>query len=379
MWKDKVVLITGASRGLGKALAQVFASEAAQLVIAARTAETLEATRREVEAGGAVLALSADMTQADDIVRVVAAAIERFGRIDVLINNAGTLGPAPRPALLETDPDALLETLRVNTVGPLRVTQAVLPHMLERGSGLIVNITSDAARGAYPEWGAYGASKAALELIGLTWAAELAGSGVRVLNVDPGDLQTDMQRAAFPGEDISDRALPADSASALLAMLARDPDSGRYSVWDSETEASPGVREMRVSVTVDDLGQIAALFRSGLDLPTREEWSSPDGRGVILEAGRATLELVDRAQAEFIDRIEVGRRVSGQFRLALEVADVAGAGAALQASGARALNRALLTPWGDFNQRLSTPDGIQITLFQPHAEAPAAGAEDETR
>ena len=203
MLSDKVVLITGGSRGLGKALAKAFAAEGARVVIAARNPETLEAARGEIEGSGrTVLALAADMTQPADISRVVAAAIEHFGRIDLLINNGGTLGPTPRPSLLNTDPDAMLETFRVNTVGPLRVTQAVLPHMIEQGRGLVVNVTSDAARGAYPEWGAYGASKAALERIGLTWAAELEGTGVRVVNVDPGDLQTDMQQAAFPGEDI---------------------------------------------------------------------------------------------------------------------------------------------------------------------------------
>jgi len=147
------------------------------VVIAARNPETLEAARREIESsGGEVLALAADMTQPADITRVVEAAVARFGRIDVLINNGGTLGPTPRPSLLDTDPDAMLETFRVNTVGPLRVTQAVLPHMLRQGRGLVINVTSDASRGAYPEWGAYGASKAALELIGLTWAAVCTSS-----------------------------------------------------------------------------------------------------------------------------------------------------------------------------------------------------------
>jgi len=225
MLNHQVVLITGGSRGLGKALARAFAAEGARVVIAARNAEALGAARREIEdAGGLVLALAADMTDQPDIDRVVAAVADAFGRIDVLINNAGTLGPQPRPPLVHTDPDALLETFHVNTVGPLRVTQAILPVMLKQGRGLVINVTSDAARGAYPEWGAYGASKAALELIGLTWAAELEGTGVRVVNVDPGDLQTDMQRAAFPGEDISDRALP-ESAAPAFVWLASEAGS----------------------------------------------------------------------------------------------------------------------------------------------------------
>jgi len=226
MLNDQVILVTGGSRGLGKALAKAFAAEGARVVIAARQADALESARREIEAsGGAILALAADMTQPQDIARVVAAAIERFGRIDVLINNAGTLGPTPRPSLLNIDPEALLETFHVNTVGPLRVTQAILPRMIEQGRGLVINVTSDAARGAYPEWGAYGASKAALELIGLTWAAELHGSGVRVVNVDPGDLQTDMQQAAYPGEDIGDRALPESAAPAFVWLAS---EAGSY-------------------------------------------------------------------------------------------------------------------------------------------------------
>jgi NAD(P)-dependent dehydrogenase (short-subunit alcohol dehydrogenase family) len=231
MLTDQITLITGGSRGLGKALAAVFVVEGAQVVIAARGADTLEAARKET---GASLALVADMTQPEDIQRVVGSAIDRFGRIDILINNAGTLGPTPRPALLDTDPDALLDTFRINTVGPLRVTQAVLPHMIKQRSGLIINITSDAGVGAYPGWGAYGASKAALELIGSTWAGELEGTGIRVLNVDPGDLQTDMHQAAYPGEDISDRALPSDSAAALIKLLKREPQSGRYALLRDE-------------------------------------------------------------------------------------------------------------------------------------------------
>lgn len=231
MLNDQVVLITGGSRGLGKALAAAFVVEGAQVVIAARNGDTLEASKQETNA---TIAQVADMTQPDDIQRVVNETIDRFGRIDILINNAGTLGPAPRPALLDTDPDALLDTFRINTVGPLRVTQTVLPHMIKQRSGLIINITSDAGVGAYPEWGAYGASKAALELIGSTWAGELEGTGIRVLNVDPGDLQTDMHQAAFPGEDISDRSLPSDSAVALIKLLKREPTSGRYALLRDE-------------------------------------------------------------------------------------------------------------------------------------------------
>jgi NAD(P)-dependent dehydrogenase (short-subunit alcohol dehydrogenase family) len=229
---DTVVLITGSSKGLGRALAHAYAQAGARVVINARGAETLEATRRELEAKGAeVLAVVADATQPGEIARLVDAALARFGRIDVLINNAGILGPSPRPNLAEFAAADLAELFRANVTGPLLVTQAVLPHLLARGSGVILNVTSDAGQTGFPGWGGYGATKAALELITESLAAELEGTGVRVNAVNPGDLKTEMHQLAFPGEDISDRLDPftiTDGFVWLASSEAKDISGQRF-------------------------------------------------------------------------------------------------------------------------------------------------------
>ena len=207
--QDTVVLITGSSKGLGRALAHAYAEAGARVVITARGGAALEATRNELVAKQAqVLALPADTTQHADIARLVKTTLARFGRIDVLVNGAGILGPSPRPNLADFAAADLAEIFRANTIGPVLMTQAILPHMLKQKSGLIINVTSDAGQTGYPGWGGYGASKAALELITESWAAELEGTGVRVNAVNPGDLRTEMHQLAYPGEDISDRLDP---------------------------------------------------------------------------------------------------------------------------------------------------------------------------
>jgi catechol 2,3-dioxygenase-like lactoylglutathione lyase family enzyme len=184
-----------------------------------------------------------------------------------------------------------------------------------------------------------------------------------------------MHQEAFPGEDISDRPPPEESVPGLIELLEGELPSGRYKARELAGRSSSvdGVRELRVALTVDDLEQAVRLYRDGLGLPVKFDWEAPEGRGVVLGAGRATLELVDRAQAELIDRVEVGRRVAGPVRLAFEVPEVAAAGAALADSGAQPLNDVVLTPWGDRNMRLRAPDGMQITLFQLPAEDQAEG------
>jgi catechol 2,3-dioxygenase-like lactoylglutathione lyase family enzyme len=232
----------------------------------------------------------------------------------------------------------------------------------------IVDITSDAGIEAYPGWGGYGSSKAALEQLSAILAAE--NPSLRVYWVDPGDMRTQMHQEAYPGEDISDRPPPEQSVPGLVELLEGDLPSGRYKARELGTSGAvvPGVRELRVSLTVDQLDQAIHLYRDGLGLPVVLAWESPEGRGVILGAGRATLELVDRPQAELIDRVEVGRRVAGPVRLAFEVPELESYGAALRGSGAEALNGPVLTPWGDRNLRLRAPDSMQITLFQPPPE-----------
>jgi NAD(P)-dependent dehydrogenase (short-subunit alcohol dehydrogenase family) len=220
--QDTVVLITGSSKGLGRALAHAYADAGARVVINARGAAALEATRSELAVKGApVLALPADATRPGDIARLVETTLAHFGRIDVLVNNAGILGPSPRPNMADFAAADLAEIFRANTIGPVLMTQAVLPHMLAQKRGLIINVTSDAGQTGYPGWGGYGAAKAALELITESWAAELEGTGVRVNAVNPGDLRTEMHQLAFPGEDISDRLDPF-TVTDIFLWLASD-------------------------------------------------------------------------------------------------------------------------------------------------------------
>ena len=172
-------MITGASRGLGRALALSFAREGASLALCARGATDLAAVSTAARRHGVdVVAESADIGTARDVERFVATSLARLGRVDVLVNNASDLGPVPLPHLTDAPSEGLLRVLDVNVVGPFRLTQAVIGGMLLRGGGLVINVTSDAAVEGYPGWGLYGASKAALEALTRSWDAELRGSGV---------------------------------------------------------------------------------------------------------------------------------------------------------------------------------------------------------
>jgi NAD(P)-dependent dehydrogenase (short-subunit alcohol dehydrogenase family) len=147
-----------------------------------------------------------------------------------LINNASTLGPSPLRLLLDTDCEDLERALAVNLVGPFRLTKALAGSMALRGRGLVVNISSDAAVETYPRWGAYGASKAALDQLSRVWAAELAGTGVRVLAVDPGEMNTRLHAEAMPEADPASLADPAAVARRILALIAAPPTDGRVGV-----------------------------------------------------------------------------------------------------------------------------------------------------
>ncbi|MGH2514431.1 MAG: SDR family NAD(P)-dependent oxidoreductase [Ktedonobacterales bacterium] len=367
---QRTALVTGASRGLGLALARGLAQAGWALILDARGAAALDEARTGLAARTTVRALAGDVTDAAHRTALAGAARE-LGGLDAVVNNAGILGPSPLPALLDFPLDALEEVFRANVVAPLGVLQAVRGTL--KPGARILNITSDAGVEAYSGWGGYGAGKAALEQLSHVLAAEQPD--LRVYWVDPGDMRTAMHQAAFPGEDISDRPLPDDSVHGLIALLDGDYPSGRYQAKAvgaapaSRTE--PGVRELRVALTVEDFDRAVALYRDGLALPVVKEWSDVTGRGMVLAAGRATLELLDHADAEHTDTVEAGRRVSGPVRLALEVPDVEQAAAALAAQGARALHEPVHTTWGNYTQRMETPDGMQLSLYMPEEEGEA--------
>jgi NAD(P)-dependent dehydrogenase (short-subunit alcohol dehydrogenase family) len=214
-------VVTGASRGLGRALGGALAAAGARVVLVARHAPTLdEAVAAIRAAGGEAYGVAADVADRDATTAVAGQAAALLGGVDLLVNNASTLGPVPLRLLLDTDCEDLEGTLAVNVVGPFRLTKALAGPMVLRGRGTIVNVTSDAAVEPYPRWGAYGASKAALEQLSRIWAAELAGTGVRVLTVDPGEMDTQMHAAAVPDADRSLLGDPARVAARLVAMLA---------------------------------------------------------------------------------------------------------------------------------------------------------------
>jgi len=214
---EAVALVTGASRGLGLEVARAYAERGARLVIAARGAAALDAAAAELRELTDVLALPFDVSQ--DAERLVDAAIDRFGRVDVLVNNASELGPSPMPPLEQYAWQDLERVLRVNVLAPLHLAQLVLPGMKARGDGVIINVSSDAGVEAYPGWGGYGASKAALEHVTRTLAAELDGTGVRVYAVDPGDMNTEMHRLAEPGVDLSGLPGPEAAAPAFVWLV----------------------------------------------------------------------------------------------------------------------------------------------------------------
>lgn len=221
--RGRIALITGASRGLGRELALAFARAGADLVLCSRegSAPALAQTAALAEAAGArVLAVRADVSERADVERLTADALGRFGRVDLLINNASSLGPVPLPLLADTPVEGLEETLQTNVVGPFLLARELTGGMLARGDGLVVNVSSDAAVEGYPGWGAYGASKAGLDGLTRVWAAELDGTGVAAVSVDPGSMDTLMHRLAEPDEDPASWAAAETVAPFFVALAA---------------------------------------------------------------------------------------------------------------------------------------------------------------
>ncbi len=224
-----VAIVTGASRGLGEALAEGLARAGWSLVIDGRDATTLAAAADLVRAQTApdarVVAVPGDITDPEHRHALTDAAVE-LGGLDLVVNNAGTLGASPLPSLSDYPLGELRVALEVNVVAPLALVQDALPLLLDAPHPRLINITSDAAVEAYEGWGGYGAGKAALEHLGAVLAAECPA--LTVWSVDPGDLRTVMHQAAFPGEDISDRPEPATVVPAFLALIGSERPSGRY-------------------------------------------------------------------------------------------------------------------------------------------------------
>jgi NAD(P)-dependent dehydrogenase (short-subunit alcohol dehydrogenase family) len=215
-------VVTGASRGLGLALATALNGDGWLLVLDGRDGDRLATAVAGLPFPERVTALAGDVADPAHRAALAAAVPDR---LDLLVNNASDLGPSPLPPLADLPVTAFERVLAVNTVAPLALVQLLLPA-LRRASGRVLQLSSDAAAEAYPGWGGYGASKAALDHLGAVLAIE--EPGLRVYAVDPGDMATEMHQAAFPGEDISDRPTPERVVPALLRLVTEPLPSGRY-------------------------------------------------------------------------------------------------------------------------------------------------------
>jgi NAD(P)-dependent dehydrogenase (short-subunit alcohol dehydrogenase family) len=217
---DTRALITGGGRGLGAALAMALAAAGAHVVVAARTAAEIDGVVAHIRRqGGIAHALVADIADKMAVHPLAAASAALIGPINLLIHAAGSLGPVPLRLLADTDCEDLETALAVNLVGPFRLTKAIVGNMALHGRGTVLHITTDAAVEAYPTWGAYGVSKAAVDHLNRTWAAELGELGVRFLAVDPGEMATRMHAEALPDADPATLADPAAVAARLLPLL----------------------------------------------------------------------------------------------------------------------------------------------------------------
>ncbi|MFT5193472.1 MAG: NAD(P)-dependent dehydrogenase (short-subunit alcohol dehydrogenase family) [Cellvibrionaceae bacterium] len=225
-WKNQRVVITGGTSGLGKALALALNELGARVVIVARDQANLKQTAAHTN----IHPIQADVANKHDIHRISGEALGVLGGIDFLFNNASYLGETPLKLLLDTECEDMEQVLTTNLIGPFRLTKTFLPSMLLQHRGAVVNISSDAAVSAYPQWGSYAASKAALDHLTRVWGEELGEQGVRFLAIDPGDMHTPMHLAAIPDADVADLYEPTAVAQDLLEFLSQEnePTQVRY-------------------------------------------------------------------------------------------------------------------------------------------------------
>ncbi|HLM96003.1 MAG TPA: SDR family oxidoreductase [Acidimicrobiales bacterium] len=242
-----IALVTGGSRGLGLALAQALAERGWTLVLDARDAQALAAAERTVRehttSGASVVAIAGDVADAEHRGALVAAAA-RLGGLDLVVNNASTLGTTPLPSLVAYPLADLARVLEVNVVAPLALVQEAMPLLRSSQRPAVLNVTSDASVEPYQGWGGYGSSKAALDHMSAVLAVE--EPTVLVWAVDPGDMRTQMHQDAFPGEDISDRPAPADVVGDLVALVEAGLPSGRYRLSELAASRVPTTQEVPV-------------------------------------------------------------------------------------------------------------------------------------
>jgi NAD(P)-dependent dehydrogenase (short-subunit alcohol dehydrogenase family) len=220
--KGTAALITGASRGLGRALAAALAKSGARVVLVARNEQEVESAAGAIRAaGGEAHAIAADVGRPEDAAAIGGRAAALVGPIDILVHNASDLGPVPLELVLDTSREDFERAFRVNVFGPFALSRAIAGGMVLRGRGLVLHLSSDAAVNAYPRWGAYGASKAALDHLSRIFAEELARTGVRVLSIDPGEMDTRMHRDAIPEADPTTLARP-EVVAEKIALLIED-------------------------------------------------------------------------------------------------------------------------------------------------------------
>jgi NAD(P)-dependent dehydrogenase (short-subunit alcohol dehydrogenase family) len=232
--RGRGAVVTGGSRGLGRELAIALGKRGGRVVITARGEAELERVAEEIrERGGEAHAFAGDVADKQFIHPLAASAAALVGDVDILIHNASSLGPLPMQLLLDSECEDFSTVLETNLIGPLRLTRRIAANMALRKRGVVIFISSDAAVSAYPNWGAYGVSKAALDHLARTFAAEHADSGVRFFSVDPGEMNTKMHADALPDADIATLADPKDVAQVIVQMIeseARAPNGARLEV-----------------------------------------------------------------------------------------------------------------------------------------------------